>query len=155
MLLLFCTFLMDSFNEKVVELEFSFPLWHDSSLCWLRLLPLVWSIDKVDVHRLENEFIIGYCDGDWVLYVSMYNDKTESLDISSNISNSWTSLRWSANDRFEAELALNPDLVIFASKMFYVWVGNHRLTAWWRHINNFHDNDKIWHMSVHLIVLDP
>ena len=27
---LFCTFVIDSFDKEVVELEFSFPLWHDS-----------------------------------------------------------------------------------------------------------------------------
>ena len=30
MIPLFCTFLIDSFDKEVVELEFSFPLWHDS-----------------------------------------------------------------------------------------------------------------------------
>ena len=34
-----------------------------------------------------------------------------------------------------------------------MWEVNHRLTPWWRHINNFHDNDKIWHMSVHSLTL--
>ena len=47
------------------------------------------------------------------------------------------------------------DLARFSGKMFYVWEGNHRVTAWWRHVNNFHRNDKAWHISVHCIVLDP
>ena len=102
----------------------------------------------VDVQRFENEFIIGYHDCDRVLYVSIYNDKVESLDVSSDIFDLWSGLWWSANDRFEAELAEDPYLTIFAGKMFYVWEGNHRITAWWRHVNNFHGNDKVWHMSV-------
>ena len=124
-------------------------------LCRLQALLLVQSIKEVDVQQLENEFITGYRDGDGVLYVSMYNDKAELLDVFSNIFDSWSGLWLFANDRFEAERAVNPDLVIFAGKMFYVWEGNHRLTTWWHHINNFHDNDEIWHMSVHCIVLDP
>ena len=78
MLLKFPTFVMASFDEEVIELAFSFPLWHDSSICWLRFLPLVRPMNKVDVQRLENEFVIGYRDGDRVLYVSM-------LDVSSDI----------------------------------------------------------------------
>ena len=124
-------------------------------LCRLRTLPLVKPINKVDVQRLENEFVIGYRDGDWVLYVSIYNDKAESLDVTSNIFDSWSGLWQSANDRFEAELVDDPDLAKFSGKMFYVWEGNHCITAWWRHINNFHCNDKAWHISIHYIVLDP
>jgi hypothetical protein len=33
--------------------------------------------------------------------------------------------------------------------------GNHRLTAWWRHINNHHANEKSWHISVDCIIVDP
>ena len=39
--------------------------------------------------------------------------------------------------------------------MFYVWEGYHRLTAWWRHINNHHPLDKDWHISAECIVVDP
>ena len=107
------------------------------------------------MQRLENEFVTVYHDGDRVLYISMYNDKAESLDVSNDISDMWSGLWRSANDHFEANFGVDPDLAIFASKMFNVWEGNHRLTAWWRHINNFHDNNEIWHMSVHYIILDP
>jgi hypothetical protein len=39
--------------------------------------------------------------------------------------------------------------------MFFVWEGNHRLTAWWRHINNHHADEKSWHISVDCIIVDP
>ena len=129
--------------------RFSIPL------CWLRTLPLVRPINKVDVQRLENEFVTGYRDGDRVMYVSIYNDKAETLDVTSDMYDSWSSLWQSASDRFAAELDANPDLAKFSGKMFYVWEGNHRVTAWWRHVNNFHRNDEAWHISVHCIVLDP
>ena len=124
-------------------------------LCRLCTLPLVRPINEVDVQRLENEFVTGYCDGDHVLYVSIYNDKAETLDVMSDMFDSWSGLWQSANDRFEAELVANPDLAKFFGKMFYVWEGNHRVTAWWRHVNNFHRDDKAWHISVHCIVFDP
>ena len=99
--------------------RFSIPL------CRLRTLPLMRPINKVDVQRLENEFVTGYRDGDRVLYVAMNNDKAETLDVTSDMYDSWSSLWQSANDRFEAELVANPDLAKFSGKMFYVWEGNH------------------------------
>ena len=107
------------------------------------------------MQQLENEFITGYRDGDWVFHVSMYNDKAKLLDISSNISDFWSGLWRFANNRFEAELAIDLDLAIFSGNIFYVWEGNHRLPTWWRHINNFHDNDKIWLILVHCMIFDP
>ena len=135
--------------EPEAKFRFSIPL------CWLRTLPLVRSINEVDVQRLENEFVTGYRDGDRVLYVSIYNDRAETLDVTSDMYDSWSGLWQSANDRFAAELDADPDLARFSGKMFYVWEGNHRVTAWWRHVNNFHGNDEAWHISVHCIVLDP
>ena len=135
--------------EPEAKSRFSIPL------CRLRTLPLVRPINEVDVQRLENEFVMGYCDGDRVLYVSIYNDRAETLDVTSDMYDSWSGLWQSADDRFVAELNADPDLARFSSKMFYMWEGNHRVTAWWRHVNNFHCNDKAWHISVHCIVLDP
>ena len=110
-------------NRLRIELEakshFRIPL------CRLRTLPLVRPINKVDVQRLENEFVTGYRDGDRVLYVAMYNDKAETLDVTSDMYDSWSGLWQSANDRFEAELVADSDLAKFSSKMFYVWEGNH------------------------------
>ena len=124
-------------------------------LCWLRTLLLVRSINEVDVQRLENEFVSGYRDGDRVLYVAIYNDKAEILDVTSDLYDSWSGHWQSANDCFEAKLVADPDLARFSGKMFYVWEGNHRVTTWWRHVNNFHRDDEAWHISVHCIVLDP
>ena len=135
--------------EPEAKLHFSIPL------CRLRTLPLVRPINEVDVQRLENEFVTSYRDGDQVLYVAIYNDKAETLDVTSDMYDSWSGLWQSANDRFEAELVADPDLAKFSGKMFYVWEGNHRVTTWWRHMNNFHYDDKAWHISVHYIVLDP
>ena len=72
--------------EPETKLRFKIPL------CRLCILPLVRSIKEVDMQRLENEFVTGYRDGDWVLYVFIYNDKAESLDITSNIFDSWSGL---------------------------------------------------------------
>ena len=54
-------------------------------LCRLRALPLVLQINEVDVQRLENEFANGYRDGDRVLYVALYNNHKDSLNVSDDI----------------------------------------------------------------------
>ena len=30
-------------------------------------------------------------------------------------------------------------LPTWLARCFFVWEGNHRMTAWWYHVNNFHD----------------
>ena len=98
--------------EPEAKSQFNIPL------CQLCTLPLVRPINKVDVQRLENEFITGYRDDDRVLYVAIYNDKAETLDVTSDLYDSWSGLWQSANDRFEAKLMANPDLAKFFGKMF-------------------------------------
>jgi hypothetical protein len=56
------------------------------------------------------------------------------------------------SERFDARMAADPDLIHFVGKMFYVWEGNHRLTAWWRHVNRFHPTEEAWHISPYCIV---
>ena len=45
--------------------RFSIPL------CRLRVLPLVRPINETEVERLECEFVMGYQEGDRVMYVSV------------------------------------------------------------------------------------
>ena len=59
-------------------------------LCCLRILPLVRPINDVDVSHLENEFVMGYRDGDRAMYVSAYNNLDEPLDVSDDIKSSWS-----------------------------------------------------------------
>ncbi len=61
----------------------------------MRALPLVRPINEVDVQRLENEFVTGYCDGDRVLYVLIYNNKDEIFNVTEDIISGW-SLLWRA-----------------------------------------------------------
>ncbi len=128
--------------------RFSIPL------CRLRCLPLVRPINEVEVSRLENEFVMGYRDGDRAMYVSSYNNLNEVLSVSDDIKASWSPLWLEANEEFDAMLRADSVLAQFAGKMFFVWEGNHRLTAWWRHINKHHSLDKDWHISVDCIVVD-
>lgn len=118
-------------------------------------LPRVRPIQAVDVAILEKRFEGGYIDGDRALYVSIYDDHESTTNVTEELIASWDPHWRDVNERFEKELASNPDLASFQGKMFFVWDGNHRYTAWWKHINTEHANDIRWHYSVFCIVLDP
>ena len=124
-------------------------------LCRLRCLPLVRPISEVEVNRLENEFVMGYREGDRALYVSPFDNLDQDLDVSNAIQASWGPLWKDANSRFDAILEKDVDLAHLKGKMFYVWEGNHRVTAWWRHIGKHHVMDRDWHIFVDCIVVDP
>ena len=124
-------------------------------LCRLRCRPLVRPINEVDVSRWENEFVMGYHDGDCALYMSPYNNLDELIHVSDDIQASWSTFWQEANEEFDTMLQNDSDLAYLAGKMSYVWGGNHRLTAWWRDIQKHHSVDKDWHTSVDCIVVDP
>ena len=135
--------------RPLAKSRFSIPL------CRLRCLPLVRPVSEVDVSRLENEFVMGYRDGNRAMYVSPYNNLDEVLQVSDDIRESWDPYWQEANEEFESMLENDSDLAHLVGKMFFVWEGNHRLTAWFRHINKHHYMDKDWHISVNCIVVDP
>jgi hypothetical protein len=126
-------------------------------LCRLLPLPRVRPVQEVDVRRLEILFedSDGYDDADRALYVSIYNDKESSTDLTDDIRSSWSTHWQEANDLFESHLDSSDIFSQFRGKMFYVWDGNHRFSAWWRKINSDHSDDARWHFAVNCIVLDP
>jgi hypothetical protein len=135
--------------KPLAKSRFSIPL------CRLQCLPLVRPISEVDVVRLQNEFIMGYREGDRVMYVLPYNNLGEVLHVSDDIRTSWSPLWQEASDVLDSMLQDDSDLSYLVGKMFFVWEGNHRLTAWQRHIIKHHSMDKDWHISVDCIVVDP
>ena len=54
-------------------------------LCRLRVLILIRPNSEVDVQRLECEYVMGYREGDRVIYVSIFNDIPVDLSVSSAI----------------------------------------------------------------------
>ena len=98
---------------------------------------------------------MGYREGDRALYVSAFNDIPVDLPDSPEIMASWSPLWQEASAKFDVKLMDDPDLAYLAGKMFFVWEDNHRLIAWWRHINNNHDNEYSWHILVDCILVDP
>lgn len=124
-------------------------------LCRLQCLPLVRPINEVEVARLENEFVMGYRDDDRALYVSPYNNVDAVMPVSDDIKASWSSLWQEASDALDDMFLQDSDVAHLAGNIFYVWEGNHRVTAWWRHINKHHSFDKDWHIAMNCIIVDP
>ncbi len=124
-------------------------------LCRMLVMDEVRAVGELDVQRLESEFVNGYREGDRVLYISAFNNLDVSCDVTDEIVQSWSPIWRKVNDEFEEELAADDDLAQLRGKMFYVWDGNHRVTAWTRHITKFHVDEEGWHYRVHCIVLDP
>ena len=116
-------------------------------------LPLVRPINEVEVQCLENKFVMGYRDGDRAIYVSIYDNLGHSVDVWETISSKWSDLWRQANEHFDS-FANDDDLASFVGKIFFVWEGNHTITAWWRHMNKFHALDSIEHIFPHCFVLD-
>ena len=76
--------------------------------------------------------------------MSAFNDDPVDLLVFPTTMATWSPLWQEANAEFDVKLNDDPDLAHLVGKMFFVWEGNHRLTAWWRHINNNHADEKSW-----------
>ena len=107
------------------------------------------------MQRLECKFVMGYREGDRIMYISAFNNVPVDLPISLVIMASSSHLSQEANVEFDVKLNDDLDLTQVSGKMFFVWERNHQLTAWWRHINNNHVDGKIWHILVDCIEVDP
>ena len=78
--------------------------------------------------------------------VSVFNNLDETLDMTSEQQVKWSPLWRHVNDEFETKLEDDDDLSILQGKMFFVWDGNHRTTAWMHHITKCHPLEIEWHI---------
>ena len=123
-------------------------------LCRLKSYPKVRPIVASDVEMLANEFVKGYREGDRVLYVSLFDMSDKDLEVRED-DDIWSNPLWKAsNEAFEEYLSSDPDLHQFRNKYFYVYEGNHRVTAWMGYIQKYQSSNPDWYISVDCIVLD-
>lgn len=101
----------------------------------------VRAIVEVDIQRLETEFVIGYRDGNRVLYIIVYNSHEKYFELTDKTIGTWN-LYWQlVNVKIELELQTDDDLASLRQKMFYVCDSNHRETVWTRHITDCHSDE--------------
>ena len=93
----------------------------------------------------------GYMEEIMVFNVALENNEGKTMDVTPNITASWSDNCVQANAKFEKELNSDDDLRVFFGKMFMVWNGNHRLQAWLPIIKNEQRDDPSWHFLVESI----
>ena len=126
-------------------------------LCRMQCLPEVRHTLRSDVLKLMREFRFGYRSGQACFYVALTNKEGNGLDVTEEIEAGWNSHWVEENSKFEAILKADYDLRMMSGKMFYVWDGNHRLSAWKEFIEAEHANDAEWyevHGNPYCMILD-
>jgi hypothetical protein len=107
---------------------------------------------KNNVMNLATHFVAcRYMEGIRVFNVELENNEGKTMDVTPNITASWSDNWVQANAEFEKELNSDDDLRVSFGKMFMVWNGNHRLQAWLPIINNEQRDDPSWHFLVESI----
>lgn len=125
-------------------------------LCRMISLPVVRPYLKNDVLTLASHFMkCGYMEGNGYFYVALENNFGVTVDVTPEITGSWSAHWVKVNEQFEKRLLEDDDLKVFSNKMFMVWDGNHRLQAWMPIIDRDHAHDISWHYCVETVILDP
>jgi len=126
-------------------------------LCRLIHMPLVRPTLRSDVTKLMAAFQFGYRAGSSTLYVSTTNESGDNRFFSAKDRREWGELWGAENDKFEAFLRKDKDLMGLSGCMFFVYDGNHRLLAWKECIESDHKDDALWyekHGCPECVVLD-
>jgi hypothetical protein len=115
------------------------------------------SLDDTQVTRKYPDLALKHANPDPLVFACshIFNDIPVDLPVSSAIMASWSPLWQETSAKFNVKLKQDLNLAHLCGKMFFVWEEDHQLTAWWRHINNNHADEKSWHVSVNCIMVDP
>ena len=52
-------------------------------------------------------------------------------------------------------MSTQPEFAAFSNKLFFVWDGNHRHTAWCKVISELHPNEVSFHVPIRAVVIKP
>ncbi len=122
-------------------------------LCRFMAMLIVRLALKIDVHRMEQAFQMGYSLGEKVFFVSPTNWQGEKVFVYF-VEASWGPLWKEKNDKFEDFLHGDVDLRSLSGKMFHICDENHRLQAQFPYIEKVHSLDPDWHICVNSFILD-
>ena len=76
----------------------------------------------------RNKHVDDYREGDWSIYVPIYNDVNVIFDVSVDINFSCSDM-WKEVYLLFEKLLMDNDFSHLSSKMFFMWKGNHIFTA--------------------------
>lgn len=114
-------------------------------LCRMVSMPEVRPVLESEVLRLQSEFRSGYRVGSVVFYVALTDTKGREKLVTDEIRREWSSAWDQLDNEFELELNSDPDLKPLRGKMFFIYDGNHRYTAWKRYIDEAKMGNMDWH----------
>jgi hypothetical protein len=114
-------------------------------LCRMVSMPEVRPVLESEVLRLQSEFRSGYRVGSAVFYVALTDAKGREQLVTDDIIRKWSSAWDQLDNEFDIELNSDPDLKPLRGKMFFIYDGNHRYTAWKRYIDEAKMENMDWH----------
>ncbi len=87
--------------------------------------------------------------------VSMCKADGKENQVTNEVRDLWSPLWQEVDSEFEDDLSGNPKWQFMTNKMFFVWEGNHRTTAWMQVINDCYKDTKSRHIRVLCSLIDP
>jgi hypothetical protein len=81
---------------------------------------IIRPISEVELQRLECEFVMGYREGDRMMYVFVFNDVPVDLPVFPAIMVAWSPLWQEANAEFDVKFNNNPDFTHLSEKVLFV-----------------------------------
>lgn len=123
-------------------------------LCRLMTMEVVRNIQEDDVEALQEKFYrTGYVASHCEFYLTVKNREGEIRTVDDFV-DQWDPLWKEINEEFERECDKVEEFKILKNKMFWVFDGNHRLTAW-SEIAKRHPTKREYHPSVKFCLLAP
>ena len=123
-------------------------------LCWLLAMEAVCPLQEDDVERMKKEFVeSGYIESHPAFYICISN-KEGRRKLVKDFCHDWDPTWEALNKQFEEECDAVEAFRVLKDKMFWVFDGNHRLTAWSAVARQFPEK-RAYHPRVKFILLDP
>ena len=123
-------------------------------LCRLLAMEAVRPLQEDDVQKMKKEFIeSGYVENHAAFYVCMTNKEGATASVE-DFRDDWDETWKELNEQFERECDMVEDFRVLKDKMFWVFDGNHRLTAWSQVAKEFPER-RAYHPRVRFTLLDP
>ena len=123
-------------------------------LCRLMPMVVVQSIQEDDVETLQEKFYrTGYVATHCEFYLTVRNKEGKTRTMADFV-DQWDPVWKEINEEFERECDKVEEFKILKDKMFWVFDGNHRLTAW-SAIAKQHPRKREYHPSVKFCLLAP
>jgi hypothetical protein len=123
-------------------------------LCRLMAMEAVRPLQEDDVETMKKEFReSGYIETHPAFYISIANKEGERASVG-DFRDGWDDTWQELNAEFERKCDQVPEFRVLKDKMFWVFDGNHRLTAW-SAVSREYPDSRSYHPCVRFVLLDP